>query len=483
MNTLDLLVGGESRPAANGELFKRANPFAKHDVTQAAAATVEDARAAAKAAHMAFMEYSQSGPGERRLKLLKAADLMEARQPDFIKRMMDETGATSGWAGFNVKVAAATLREAAALTTQVQGQLIPSDVPDSLAMGVRTPCGVVVGIAPWNAPVILGTRAIATPLACGNSVILKASEQCPATHHLIVEVLQEAGFTGGVVNLITNAPEDAAEVVEALIADPAVRRINFTGSTGVGQIIAEKAAQYLKPVLLELGGKAPVLVLEDADLDAAVDAAVFGAFFNQGQICMSTERLIVDSTIADAFVDKLAKRAKKLTVGNPQEGDFQLGTLVDVKAGEKLNSLIGDALEKGGRLVCGGRAEGVIMPATIIDGVVPEMRLYLEESFGPLVSVIRVDGEEEALAVANDSEYGLSSAVFSRDTARAFKLAGRVRSGICHINAPTVHDEPQMPFGGVQASGYGRFGGKAGVEEFTELRWVTVQLGPREHPI
>ncbi|TDB04201.1 aldehyde dehydrogenase [Halomonas marinisediminis] len=483
MNTLDLLIGGESRPATGGRIFKRANPFAQHDVTQAAAASVEDAREAAKAAHLAFVNYSQTGPSMRRLKLLKAADLMEDRQSDFIERMMDETGATSGWAGFNVKVAAATLREAAALTTQVQGKLIPSDVPDSLAMGVRAPCGVVVGIAPWNAPIILGTRAIATPLACGNSVILKASEQCPATHHLIIDVLQEAGFMEGVVNLITNAPEDAAEVVETLIADPAVRRINFTGSTGVGKIIAEKAARYLKPVLLELGGKAPFLVLEDADIDAAVDAAIFGAFFNQGQICMSTERLIVDSTVADTFVEKLVARAEELEVGNPRDGDFQLGTLIDSKSGEKLNSLIDDALDKGGRLACGGRAEGVMMPATVIDEVTPTMRLYTEESFGPLVSVIRVDGEEEALAIANDSEYGLSAAVFSRDTARAIKLAGRVRSGICHVNAPTVHDEPQMPFGGVQASGYGRFGGNAGVEEFTELRWVTVQLGPRHYPI
>ncbi len=361
--------------------------------------------------------------------------------------------------------------------------VIPSNVPDSLAMGVRVPCGVVVGIAPWNAPIILGTRAIATPLACGNTVILKASEQCPATHHLIGEVLVEAGLGDGIVNVVTNAPPQAAEVVEALIEHPAVRRINFTGSTNVGRIIAEKAAHHLKPVLLELGGKAPFVVLEDADLDAAVEAAAFGAFFNQGQICMSTERLIVVDAVADAFVEKLARKAETLRAGDPREDGNPLGTLINREAGEKLNGLLDDAQQNGARLACGGKAEGVIMQPTVIDGVTPAMRLYGEESFGPVVAMMRVKDEEDALRVANDSEYGLSAAVFSRDTARAMRVAQRIESGICHINGPTVHDEPQMPFGGVKSSGYGRFGGKAGIEEFTELRWMTMQLGPRHYPI
>ncbi|QTP60677.1 aldehyde dehydrogenase [Billgrantia antri] len=483
MTTLELLIGGQAKAASQGRNFERANPFTGQVTTTAAAASVEDAKAAADAAGRAFATWSQSGPGERRAKLLKAAELMEARQAEFIERMVDETGATPAWAGFNVMVAAGMLREAASLTTQIQGDVIPSNVPDNLAMGVRVPCGVVVGIAPWNAPIILGTRAVATPLACGNTVVLKASEQCPATHHLIGEVLVEAGLGEGIVNVITNAPADAPEVVETLIAHPEVARINFTGSTGVGRIIAEKAARHLKPVLLELGGKAPFLVLDDADLDAAVDAAIFGAFFNQGQICMSTERLIVDASVADAFVDRLANRAAALKAGDPRGEGNALGTLIGAEAGEKLNALLDDAESHGARLAAGGRADGVIMPATVVDGVTPQMRLYGEESFGPVVAVIRVEGEEEAIRIANDSEYGLSAAVFSRDTARAMKVAGRIRSGICHINAPTVHDEPQMPFGGTKASGYGRFGGKAGIEAFTELRWITVQLGPRHYPI
>lgn len=483
MNTLDLLIGGHSRSAHESATFEHTNPLSGETVTCIAAASVGDAQAAAEAAAHAFPVWSATGPGEKRAKLLKAAEIMEARQADFIERMVNETGATPGWAGFNVMVAASILREAASLTTQVGGEVIPSNVPGSLAMGVRVPSGVVVGIAPWNAPIILGTRAIATPLACGNTVILKASEQCPATHHLIGEVLIEAGLDDGIVNVVTNAPPQAAEVVEALIEHQAVRRINFTGSTQVGRIIAEKAARHLKPVLLELGGKAPFVVLDDADLDAAVEAAAFGAFFNQGQICMSTERLIVVDAVADAFAEKLARKAETLRAGDPRGEGNALGTLINRQAGEKLNALLDDAQQHGARLACGGKAEGVIMQPTVVDRVTNAMRLYGEESFGPVVAMMRVKDEEEALRVANDSEYGLSAAVFSRDTARAMQFAQRIESGICHINAPTVHDEPQMPFGGVKSSGYGRFGGKAGIEEFTDLRWMTMQLGPRHYPI
>jgi benzaldehyde dehydrogenase (NAD) len=368
------------------------------------------------------------------------------------------------------------------MTTQIAGEVIPSDVPGNVAMAIRQSIGVCAAIAPWNAPVILGVRAIAMPLACGNTVVFKASEACPAVHRLIGTALHDAGIPDGVLNIITNAPEDAAEIVGTLIDHPAVRHINFTGSTRVGRVIAERAARHLKPVLLELGGKAPLIVLDDADLDAAVDAAIFGAFTNQGQICMSTERIVVDDKVADGFVERFSRRAATLPLRDPSQGPAVLGSMVDARSAARVASLIEDAIGKGAHIAAGGTGHGTLMPATVIDRVTSAMRVYGEESFGPVVTIVRVSGEDEALRIANDTEYGLSAAIFSRDVARAWNLARQVQTGICHINGPTVHDEPQMPFGGVKASGYGRFGGKRGIDEFTTLRWITMQTAPRHYP-
>jgi acyl-CoA reductase-like NAD-dependent aldehyde dehydrogenase len=474
------IVDGAPADAEGGAIFERKDPVTGKVATRAAAATLADVEKVVDSAAKAFPSWSETGPGARRALLLKAADLMESHTDDFIKLMLEETGATAPWAGFNVHLAASILREAAALTTQITGEVIPSDKPGILSMAIRQPVGVVLGIAPWNAPVILGTRAIAAPLACGNTVIFRTSEACPATHHLIGRILNDAGFPKGVVNVISNAPVDAPKIVEALIAHPAVRRVNFTGSTKVGKIIAKLAADHLKPVLLELGGKAPLIVLDDADLDQAVDAAAFGAFLNQGQICMSTERFVVDEAVADAFVAKFAAKASKLPAGDPRE-HVVLGSLVDLAAAERMDVLIADAVAKGAIVVAGGKRKGSIVDATILDRVTPAMRIYKEESFGPVKSVVRVKGVEEAIRVANDTEYGLASAVFGRDIRRALAVAKRVETGICHINGPTVADEAQMPFGGVKASGYGRFGGKAVINEFTDLRWITIE-GPQQYP-
>ena len=480
--TISMLINGERVQAANGAVFERRNPLDGTVATRAPAATVDDARRAVDAAAAAFHAWAAMGPSERRALLMRAAQALEAKGEAFATAMAVETGASALWAGFNVHLAASGLQEAAAMVTQITGEIIPSDVPGSLAMGVRQPAGAVLGIAPWNAPVILAVRAIALPLACGNTVVLKGSEVSPATHGLIIEALQEAGLPSGVVNFVTNAPADAGAVVEAMIAHPAVRRVNFTGSTRVGRIIAQTCATYLKPAVLELGGKAPLLVLADADIDAAVDGATFGAFANSGQICMSTERIIVDEAIADAFVAKLAAKAASLPLGDPRKGPAVLGSVVDMSTVDRCNHLIDDALAKGAKLLCGGKATSTLMPATLLDHVTPDMLIYAEESFGPVKGIVRVSGDDAAVACANDNAYGLSSAVFSRDVARAMNVARRIESGICHINGPTVHDEAQMPFGGVKASGFGRFGGRAGVAEFTELRWMTVQTTPRHYP-
>ncbi|WP_424136408.1 aldehyde dehydrogenase [Roseomonas chloroacetimidivorans] len=482
MLDVPLIIGEGERPATGAATFERRNPVSGEIATRAAAATVADAQAACDAAAAAFPAWSALGPNARRAILLKAADALAAKAPEFIRLMAEEIGATAGWAGFNVHLAAGMLREAAAATTQTTGEVIPSDKPGCLAMAIRAPVGVVLGMAPWNAPVILGVRALALPLACGNTVVLKASETCPGTHSLIVQALREGGVPPGVVNVVTHSAEDAPQVVEAMIAHKAVRRINFTGSTKVGRIVAMHAAKHLKPVLLELGGKAPMIVLEDADLEEAVKAAAFGAFMNQGQICMSTERLVVVESVADEFVKRLSEFVATLPVGDPRSGNVFLGSVVDEASAAKVERLIADATSKGAKLFGGGARKGTIMPASIVDQVTPEMALYSEESFGPVVAMIRVKDAEEAVRVANDTEYGLSAAIFTKDVARGIALAQRIESGICHVNGPTVHDEAQMPFGGVKSSGYGRFGGRAGIAEFTELRWITVETQPGQYP-
>ena len=463
--------------------FTRLNPVTGEVASEAEAMQAADMAAVAEKAQQGFEAWSKVGPNARRAVLQKAATALESKQDAFGAAMMGETGATAGWAMFNLMLAASMLREASALTTQISGEVIPSDKPGCMAMALREPVGVILGIAPWNAPIILGTRAVSTALACGNAVILKASEICPLTHSLIIEALAEAGFPEGTVNIVTNSQDDAADVVGALIDAKPVKRINFTGSTAVGRIIARRAADNLKPCLLELGGKAPLLVLEDANLDEAVKAAAFGAYMNQGQICMSTERLVVVDSIADDFVAAFKAKVSTMETGDPREGNTPLGAVIDMKTVEKVNALIDDAVSKGATLVTGGKADSVLMPATILDGVTEDMAIYSDESFGPVVAVIRAKDEADAIRIANDSEYGLSAAVFSTDIANALKVAKQIKSGICHVNGPTVHDEAQMPFGGVGDSGYGRFGGKAGIDQFTELRWITVETEPGHYPI
>jgi len=350
-------------------------------------------------------------------------------------------------------------------------------------MGVRQPVCVVVGMAPWNAPVILLTRAVATPLAYGNTVVLKASEQCPRTHAAVARAIADAGVPAGAVDLVIHSAEDAPDVVDALIAHPAVRRVNFTGSTRVGRIIAMKCAEHLKRCLLELGGKAPQVVLPDADLDAAADASSFGAFMNSGQICMSTERIVADRSVAGELGSKLAERARKLVVGDPRDQGTMIGPVINDGARERILELIEDARAKGADVLAGGEAEGNLISPTVLAGVTPDMRIYAEESFGPVVAILPVDGDDEAVRVANDTDYGLAAAVFGEDVDHALEIARRIESGICHVNSSTVHDEPQMPFGGVKSSGWGRFGGRAALEEFTELRWMSVQQTSRHYPI
>ena len=478
-----LYIDGQRIPAEDGRTFEKRDPFSGALLCQVPAASVGDARRAVAAAAAAFPAWSAAKPAERRAVLQRASELLAARAADLGSIVAQEIGSPKPWGDFNCRLAAGMLQEAAALAYSANGTVIPSDTPGSLSLAVRQPAGVVLAIAPWNAPIILPVRAIAVPLVCGNTVILKASELAPQAQYMLGQIFEEAGLPAGVLNIISCDRDQAAAVTEAIIAERAVRRINFTGSTAVGREIALLAARHLKPVLLELGGKGPFVVLPDADLDEAVHAANFGAFMNQGQICMATDRIIVDRSVESAFVTALAERAASLRAGDPSLPDTQIGALISPEAVDRMTALVADAVSKGAVVHAGGSAEGAVYRPTVIGGVTPAMRIYGEEIFGPIVAVVAVDSEDEAIRVANDTEYGLSAAVFGRDMNRALRVARAIDTGICHINGATVHDEPQVPFGGTKNSGWGRFGGLAGISECTELRWMTLQAEPRHYPI
>jgi acyl-CoA reductase-like NAD-dependent aldehyde dehydrogenase len=480
---VQLLIDNVKQPASGGKTYQRHNSVSGETVTTGAAASVDDALKIAESSQQAFKRWSKVGPTERRRLLLAAADVLESKMPQFCSVMAEEIGASQLWAQFNVGASANLLREAAALTTQIKGETIPTDKPGTLSMTLRQPVGTVLSIVPWNGPVILGARAIAYPLACGNTVIFKGSENSPRTHELLAEAFIEAGLPAGVLNFLITAPEDAAAVTEALISHDTVRRVNFTGSTHVGRMIAQTSAKYLKRCLLELGGKAPFVVLDDADLDGAVNAAIFGAFLYQGQICMSTERFVVDESIADAFVEKFADRVRKLEQGNPVDApSCVIGPVIAQGAVQRINQLLDDAIGKGAKIVAGGLGDQALMSPTLVDRVTSAMSIYDEETFGPVTTIVRVKGAEHALEVANDTAYGLSSAIFSRDVSRALDLASRLDAGCVHINGATVQNEPQAPYGGMKNSGYGRFDGSAVVEEFTEVKWVTVEPSDQAYP-
>lgn len=480
---VQLVIDNIKRDASAGKTYQRVDPVYGKTISIGVACSVEDALQIAESSEEAFRSWSKVGPTERRRLLLAAADVLEAKTDEFCQVMAEEIGASQLWAQFNVIGSAKLLREAAALTTQIKGETIPTDKPDTLSMTIRRPVGTVLSIVPWNGPVLLGARAIAYPLACGNTVIFKGSENSPRTHALLADAFYEAGLPAGVLNFLITAPEDAPAVTEALIAHEAVRRINFTGSTKVGKMIAQTSARYLKRCLLELGGKAPFIVLDDADIDGAVNAAVFGSFLYQGQICMSTERFVVDEAVADEFVAKFAERVRGLEAADPTKSpSCIIGPMISGNSVQRINYLLDDAVGKGARIVAGGLAQNALMSATLVDGVTPAMDIYDEETFGPVTTIVRVNGTEQALETANDTAYGLSSSIFSRDITRALELANRLEAGCVHINGATVQNEPQAPYGGMKNSGYGRFDGSAVIDEFTEIKWVTVEPSNQNYP-
>ncbi|KAI1473737.1 aldehyde dehydrogenase [Daldinia eschscholtzii] len=467
--TVPFVIGGEDRLVE--KTFDVISPDTGKVLHKCGIATEEDARAAIEAAAAAGQQWRNTSVSERRDVILRAAEILIKRKEELATYLLDEVGAERGLADFNLGNGIDMIKDIAGRVSAIEGS-IPSCAPGRTALLVKEPYGVVLAMAPWNAPYILGIRSVLFPIAAGCTVVFKGSELSPRSHHAVVSVLNEAGLPKGVLNYIVTDPAHAPSVTESLISNPHVKKINFTGSTAVGKIIAKTAGQYLKPLVLELGGKAPAIVWEDANLDIAAEQCAIGAFVFSGQVCMSTERIIVHKKISQVFKEKLAASIEKIF---PAKGDAAV--LVSSRGVDKNKVLLKDAVNKGATILHGDidatESTKTRMRPIVAGGVTSDMDLYKQESFGMSVSLIEVETEEEALRIANDTEYGLASAVFTEDLKVGLRFARGIETGAVHINNMTVHDEPALPHGGAKESGYGRFNAAAGIQEWVRTKTIT----------
>ncbi|MFI1389125.1 aldehyde dehydrogenase family protein [Streptomyces griseoaurantiacus] len=474
-----LLRGGAVHAASDGRTYPDVSPVTGAPYAEIAAATVQDATAAVATAAAAQPHWAATPIGERRRILLAAADSLQAGHLQHRDTFALETGSVRGWADMNVTEAAETLREAAALVSAPIGAILPSHHQDTVNYSRAVPAGVVLAVVPWNAPLVLAARSTAIALAVGNAVVIKPSEEAPITAgHLLADALHAAGLPGGVLNVVTTAPGEGRDVINTMIADPAVRRVVFIGSTPVGRAIAAYAGRHLTPCVLELGGKNTTIIRADADLEAWTRPLAFASFANTGQVCMCTDRIIVHASRAEELTERLGAAAKAMVVGDPRDEATELGPLINAKAADTFRTLVLDALAHGARLVAGGPdLDGQYARPTVLTGVDSRCALYAQEAFSPLVSIHPADDDEAAVALANDTDFGLIAGVVSADAAAAERMSMRLRTGAVHINGPTVGDEPHVPFGGLGMSGFGRLGGLESVRAFTDQRTFYVHGG------
>ncbi|KAF4768822.1 hypothetical protein N7455_008845 [Penicillium solitum] len=470
--TVPLLINGHEETTP--KTFPVTSPYTNTTIWTASAATPQDAIRAVEAADAAFPSWSQTKPTVRRDILFKAADILEASLEANAEYMRQEMGADVGAsAGFVVPLAVRMLREVASRTTSICGSVPVVETEGQSAMVFKEAMGVILGIVPWNAPYVFGIRSAACALAAGNTTVLKSSELTPRCYWAIGRAFEDAGLPAGCLNIIHCAPQDAPEVVNAMIEHEAVRKINFTGSTAVGRKIARACGQNLKPCLMELGGKNSSIVCQDADLQTAVQGVLAGAFLNSGQICMATDRILVHTSILPSFTEALQKA---LAAG--AAASALPPTLVNTASKTRVEALIANAVSAGAHFISGSADSvptdsGVRMAPAVLGGVKEDMALWQEESFASVAACMPFDSEDEAIRLANGSGYGLSASVFTEDLRRGLAMARRIQSGAVHINSMTIHDEPALPHGGVKNSGWGRFNTDEGLNEFLVTKSVT----------
>lgn len=475
----ELFIGGKWVRSSRNAPVEDFNPATGALYARIEQAGEAEARKAIDAAQEAGERWGNSLVSERVALLGRVAALLEARRGELVDVLVDEAGSLPGKAHFEVNYCIDLCHSAAGDARHIFGETLPETMPGQFGFTLRRPLGVVVGISPFNVPLLLSMKKICLALAAGNSFVLKPSEETPVLGLKIASLFEEAGLPPGVLNVI---PGPAEALGDVLISDPRVKLVSFTGSTRVGKRIGAQAAAHLKKFTLEMGGKSPLVILADADLDYALESAAFGAFFHQGQACMAGSRIIVESALYERFADAFAKRVSGYRVGNPRDEGVVIGPLIrDSQCGFIMDQLA-EAEAQGARVLTGGRHRDRYFEATVIADVTPEMRIFDEESFGPVTTLIRARDAGHALELANLSSYGLSAGVITNDLQKAFLFAQKLETGMVHINDCTLTDEPHVPFGGVKNSGYGREGGRYSMDELTELKWVTLQMGKRVYP-
>ncbi len=473
LSPTDLWIGGERVTPSSGEYFIDRNPEDDSPYAKVAAANAADVERAVEAAHQAFASYCHTMAADREAWLSRAAAIIERRRQDFVDVLVDEVGSPFGKAHFEVQYAINCLRAAAGVARRVTGQTMPSDTPGRFSMSVREPIGVVASISPFNVPLLKNVKLSSTPLATGNTVVMLTSEEAPMVANLLAEVYHEAGIPAGAFNVVTGFGDKIGDV---LTTHPLVKVVMFTGSSRIGKHIAGLCGPLMRRVVLELGGKSPMVVMADADLDAAVDAAAFSQFFFQGQACMASSRIFVERSIEAEFCRRFKAKAESLGMGDLRDPNTWVGPIISERQRQRVRTHIQDAQAKGATILTGGNWTGNRCQPTILTGVQESMTVCREETFGPVTSIYPVADFEEAVTRANDTNFGLSSAIFTRDITRALQFAQRIKSGMVHINAPTIADEPHVPFGGTGDSGFGREGTDIDIDTFTEWKWITVQL-------
>jgi acyl-CoA reductase-like NAD-dependent aldehyde dehydrogenase len=478
--TYNLFIGGQWVRSSRNEATASYNPATGELYARVHQAGAVETERAIDAAHNAYKAWSNMVVSEREAVFLRAADVLGAKAKEIAQVIVEESGSVAGKAGFEVGYCFDLLRTAASELRRSPGETMPTTMPGQFGFTIRQPLGVIAGIAPFNAPFLLAMKKVVMALAAGNGFVLKPSELTPVTGLKIAELFEAAGLPAGLLSVI---PGPASEIGATIFSDPRVRMITFTGSTHTGRHLAVEAAKTLKKFTLEMGGKSPLIVLGDADVDYAVRAAAFGIFFHQGQVCMANSRILVEEPIFDAFCERFVAVAKSLKVGDPREPDTVIGPLIRGTQCAVIDGHVEDAVAKGATLLCGATHEAQYYWPTVLKDVTPDMRIFDEESFGPVTSIIKIKNHEEALAIANATSYGLSSGVITNDMQKALDLAFGLEAGMVHINDCTVADEPHVPFGGVKNSGYGREGGRFSMEEMTEVKWITMQRGQRQFPI